>query len=211
MNRCVIVGGGEIKDFRYVRRQLYESDYIISADLGYAHCTSMGLIPHLALGDFDSYRGDIAKECEVLRYPVEKNDTDTRLAVKEALKRGYREILMFGMTGGRLDHTLANIQTLVYGTNRGATLCICDKNCWITAVPGGKSISVPWREECSLSVFSYTEKSSGVNLENVHYPLHNAVLESEFPLGVSNHFLPGQEAVISVEKGMLIVVCNKAN
>lgn len=209
MNRCVIVGGGEIADLRYVRGLIGETDYIVCADSGYAHCINMGVVPHLVLGDFDSYGGEVAVECEMLRYQVEKDDTDTMLAVKEALKRGFTEILLFGMLGGRLDHTLANIQTLIYGTNRGASLCICDKDCWITAVPGGKSIAVPCREGFALSVFSHSGESRGVTLKNVYYPLHDAVLTNEFPLGVSNHFLPGQEAAISVEEGMLVVVCNK--
>lgn len=211
MNRCIIIGGGEITDIRHARKMLHETDYIICADSGYAHCTAMGIVPQLVVGDFDSYRGDVSKQCEILRYQVEKNDTDTMLAVKEALNRGFTEILLFGMTGGRLDHTIANIQTLVYGANHGAQLCICDKNCYITVVPSGQSITVPYRDHFALSVFSHTEESRGVTLQNVQYPLQDAVLTNSFPLGVSNHFLPGQDAVISVKEGILIVICNKDN
>ena len=114
MNRCVIFGGGEIADLRYAQSLLREDDYIICADRGYAYCVSMGVVPDLVLGDFDSYNGSLPQNCELLRYPVEKDDTDTMLAVKEAIRRGYHEIMMLGMLGGRLDHTLANIQTVVF-------------------------------------------------------------------------------------------------
>ena len=103
MNRCVIFGGGEIADLRYAQNLLREDDYIICADRGYAYCVSMGVVPDLVLGDFDSYNGSLPQNCELLRYPVEKDDTDTMLAVKEAIRRGYHEIMMLGMLGGRLD------------------------------------------------------------------------------------------------------------
>ena len=81
MNRCVIFGGGEIADIRYTQNLLQKGDYIICADRGYAYCSSINVIPDLVLGDFDSYSGKVSPKCEILRYPIEKDDTDTLLAV----------------------------------------------------------------------------------------------------------------------------------
>lgn len=136
LRRCVIFGGGELKDIRFTQSLLREDDYIVCADRGYAYCAAMGRKPDLILGDFDSYSGKLPPGCEVLRYPIEKDDTDTMLAVKEAIRREFADILMLGMLGGRLDHTLANIQTIVYAVQHGASASIVEKDCRITALRG---------------------------------------------------------------------------
>ncbi len=102
-----------------IKNLVRQEDYLICADSGYRHCVQLGFSPQLVLGDFDSYAGVVQSDCELLRYPIEKDDTDTMLAVKQALQRGYERLLLVGMLGGRLDHTLANIQTLVYAVEHG--------------------------------------------------------------------------------------------
>ena len=92
--RCVIFGGGEMKNPAYIRQLIREDDFIVAADRGYAHCRSMGIKPQLLLGDFDSYEGSINEDCPVLTYPVEKDDTDTMLAIKVALEKGFKELLL---------------------------------------------------------------------------------------------------------------------
>ena len=138
MRRCVIFGGGELKDIRFTQSLLREDDYIVCADRGYAYCAAMGRKPDLILGDFDSYNGKLPPGCEVLRYPSEKDDTDTMLAVKEAIRREFADILMLGMLGGRLDHTLANIQTIVYAEQHGASAGMVEEECRITPLGGGQ-------------------------------------------------------------------------
>lgn len=209
MNRCVIFGGGEIEDLRYAQNLLRKEDYLICADRGYAYCMSMGVAPDLVLGDFDSYSGSVLPTCELLRFPVEKDDTDTMLAVKEAIRRGYREILMLGMLGGRLDHTLANIQTLVYAVERGETAQIVDKGCRITAIRGGQSTTVPYERGFHFSVFCHSDKAGGVSIHHAKYELENAEITNGFPIGVSNSFLPGEDATVRVREGILVIVANR--
>lgn len=196
-------------DWRYARKLIHSDDFIIAADGGYSHCTSMGIIPHLAMGDFDSYRGDISKECEILRFPKEKDDTDTMLAIKEALSRGYDELVLMGMMGGRMDHSYANIQALVYAVSHGAQTSLVEKNLWITAITSGQSLTVPCQERFILSVFAHTDRCTGVTLENLKYTLTDAVVTNGIPMGVSNEFLPGKDAHISVGEGTLIIMCTK--
>ncbi|MGN0664214.1 MAG: thiamine diphosphokinase [Negativibacillus sp.] len=209
MKRCVIVGGGEIQNLSYDRRLIQEDDFIIAADRGYAHCQAMGLQPDLLLGDFDSYKGELAAACPILEYPVEKDDTDTMLAIKVALEKGFQDLLLLGMTGGRLDHSIANIQSLVYAVIHGAKACLMDEDLWISVITGGQQITVPYREGFVLSVFAHSDRCSGVCLRDLFYPLENGVITNTFPLGVSNHFLPGKDGKIAIEEGIAVIICNR--
>lgn len=209
MNRCVIFGGGEIADIRYTQNLLQKGDYIICADRGYAYCSSINVIPDLVLGDFDSYSGKVSPKCEILRYPIEKDDTDTMLAVKEAIRRGYQEILMVGMLGGRLDHTLANIQTLVYAVQHGESAQIIDKGCRITVIKDNQSVTIPYERGFHFSVFCHSDKAQGVSIRHAKYELEDADITNGFPIGVSNAFLPGEDAQVSVKKGILVIVANQ--
>ena len=212
MKRCIIFGGGQIVDQRYARNLIdTEKDYIICADSGYSHCCAMGIVPQLVVGDFDSYRGDVSKKCELIRVEAEKNDTDTMLAEKEALRRGYTEMILLGMTGGRMDHTLANIQTVVYAARAGARAVIMDRDLVVCAICGPDSITVAPKQRCTLSVFSHSDESHGVCIRGAKYPLEDATLTNTFPLGVSNAFLPGQTAQVSVEEGTLVILVNRDN
>lgn len=207
--RCVIIGGGEIKDFTYARSLIQDHDFIIAADRGYARCQQMNIKPSFLLGDFDSYEGEVAADCPVMEYPVEKDDTDTMLAIKVALERGFDELLLLGMCGGRLDHTLANIQSVVYAAVHGANAVIADEDLYITALCGEQSITVPYREGFVLSVFSHSDVCRGVGLKDLYYPLDDAELSNTFPLGVSNHFLQGKDAKISLKEGIAVVICTR--
>lgn len=209
MKRCVIVGGGEIKDFAYDRRLIQEDDFIIAADRGYARCQQMGVKPHLLLGDFDSYEGKVDGDIPVLEYPVEKDDTDTMLAIKTALEKGYDDLLLLGMTGGRLDHSIANIQSVVYAAVHGAKAAMAEEDLYITALCGGQEAVIPNREGFTLSVFAHSDKCSGVCLRDLYYPLEDGELVNSFPLGVSNHFLPGKDAKISLKEGIALIICNR--
>ena len=100
MKRCVIFGGGQIGDPEQIKNLVRQEDYLICADSGYRHCVQLGFSPQLVLGDFDSYAGVVQSDCELLRYPIEKDDTDTMLAVKQALQRGYERLVLVGMLGG---------------------------------------------------------------------------------------------------------------
>ena len=209
MERCVIFGGGEITDLRYTQSILRDDDYIICADRGYAYCVSLNIKPDLVLGDFDSYTGDMPEQCEILRYPVEKDDTDTMLAVKEAISRGYKNIVMVGMLGGRLDHTFANIQTLVYAAQHGAKAAIADKSCRIASMCGGQSLTIPYERGYHFSVFCHSDTAWGVDIRHAKYEVENVEMTNGFPMGVSNDFLPGENAVVNVRKGILIIVKNQ--
>lgn len=209
MKRCVIIGGGEIKNLQYVRNLIQSDDFVIAADRGYEYCRKMGISPNLLLGDFDSYDGEFLDDCPILKFPVEKDDTDTMLAIKAAIEKGFENLLLFGMCGGRFDHSFANIQSIVFAAKNNVRASIADEDLFITAIKGQDEITVPYQKDFVLSVFAYSERCEGICLKNLFYPLENGVLENSFPLGVSNHFIDGKDAVISIKSGIALVICTR--
>ena len=202
MKRCFIFAAGTFYGLR--RKPEEPEDLVIAADAGYRTCRELGIVPDLLLGDFDSMEQpeDFAN---IHRSPVEKNDTDTMLAVKTGLEQGCGEFYLYGGTGGRrLDHTLANLQTLLYLRRRGARGYLYD-NDFVWTVIENETIRVDKTVEWGLlSVFCLGDRARGVTETGVQYPLQGAELTAEFPLGVSNHILE-PVAMVGVEAGTLAV------
>lgn len=205
MRRCVIFGGGELKDIRFTQSLLREDDYIVCADRGYAYCAAMGRKPDLILGDFDSYNGKLPPGCEVLRYPIEKDDTDTMLALREGLRRGCDTFYLYGATGGaRLDHTLANLQSLAFLLRHGARGYLYDQNFVYTAIENETLTLTREVEWGIVSLFSMGDRAEHITLEGLQYPLTDGTIDCGFPLGVSNHIV-APTARITVGRGPLLV------
>lgn len=201
MKRCFIFAAG---DFYGLRERPAPGDLVIAADAGYRACREAGIIPDLLLGDFDSM-DQPAGFANIIRSPVEKDDTDTMLAIKTALARDCREIYLYGGTGGaRLDHTLANLQSLLYLRRRGAQGWMYDRD-FLWTVIENESLTVERTVEWGLlSVFCLGADASGIEETGVQYPLKDAELTAAFPLGVSNHILEPR-ARITVRQGALAV------
>ncbi|WP_295588323.1 thiamine diphosphokinase [uncultured Oscillibacter sp.] len=202
MKRCFIFAAGTFYGLR--RRPGADGDLVIAADAGYRICQQEGIVPDVILGDFDSMEAPGEGEA-VVRLPVEKDDTDTLAAVKLGLERGCTEFYLYGGTGGkRLDHTLANLQTLLYLRRRGARGFLQDDE-FVWTVIENESITVERTVEWGLlSVFCLGDRAEGICERGVQYPLEDAGLTPEFPLGVSNHILE-ERAFVSVRNGALVV------
>ena len=180
-------------------------DRVLCADGGWQLAEAAGVVPDLVIGDFDSSPRPEDGRVEV--FPVEKDDTDTMLCLKKGLALGYDRFLIVGGFGGRLDHTLANLQTLHYAAKQGARAEMSDGHTWAAALREGV-LRVP-RKPGKLSVFALDGRCEGVTLHGVHYPLEDGVLTNAFPLGVSNEFA-ADTAEISVRDGALLVtVCEE--
>lgn len=201
---CVILAGGEI-DIKTV--SIPEKAAVICADRGYLAAKALGAEPVLVIGDFDSL-GFVPCTDNVKIYPSEKDDTDTFLAVKEALKMGASEIAVYGALGGRLDHTLANIQLLKYILENQAEGVLIGTDNRITMQKGGSVRRYKRREDWYFSVLSYSEKCTGVCINGTEYTLSEGVLENDYPLGVSNH-ITEEYAEISLEEGCILVIESK--
>ncbi len=204
MAKCLIFCAG---GFTELAAPVEENDYIIAADGGLRHLSAIGLTPNAILGDFDSL-GYTPENATV--FPVEKDDTDAMLAVRQALSMGFREIYLYGaLDGPRLDHTIANLQTLQFLTDHGAVGYLIGKRYIATTVKNG-SLSFPESATGILSVFCMGQDAQGVTLTGLKYELTNGTLTPGFPLGVSNHF-KGKKAAVSVNCGTLLVLYDREN
>lgn len=201
MGCCFIFAAGS---FYGLRRRPQAGDWVIAADGGYRLCLAEGIVPDLLLGDFDSMEQP-ADFANVLRAPVEKDDTDMMLAVKNGLEHGCTAFHLYGGTGGkRLDHTLANFQALLYLRRHGARGWLYDDD-FIWTVIENETLSVERTVDWGLfSAFCMGATATGVDEEGLQYPLRDATLSPEISLGVSNHFVAA-EARIAVGSGALLV------
>lgn len=186
-------------------------DLVICADNSYPRAESEDVNVDIAIGDFDSGdEGDMSSLAHVIRVPREKDDTDTMLCIKEAIARGYDNIVIAGGIGGRLDHTIANIQSLAYAHERGVHVELCDKN--NTAFIIGKRdglVEIKKRNGFYLSVFAYDSTATGVFESGVKYSLNNATLTNGFPLGVSNEIICDNAKIACNDGHMLVILSRK--
>ena len=198
--KCVIFAGGT--DFG-VAPIISPEDLVIAADAGYLACRVRKITPDLAVGDWDSL-GDMVVDCERVDLPAEKDDTDTLAAIRIGIQRGFREFHICCGTGGRIDHTLANMQCLVFLSKQGKKGFLYDTGSVVTAVSDGE-IRFAASAKGGVGVFAADGTAQGVTIKGLKYTVENAVLTADFPVGVSNSFI-GQESVVAVKKGTLYVV-----
>ena len=204
MGRCIVFCAG---GFDRLACPVEAGDYVIAADGGLLHTEKLHLRPHAILGDFDSL-GYVPQGATV--FPVEKDDTDTMLALRKALELGFREIHIYGsLDGPRLDHTLANLQALQFLADRGAVGYLIGLH-YIATVAKNATLTFPPDATGILSLFCMGQDAKGVTLSGLQYAVTDHTLSAGFPLGVSNHFT-GKQAAITVSKGSLLVLYNREN
>ena len=203
MSRAVIVGGAEIRRCGSVRAYLREDDFFIYCDSGLRHMAALGRDADLIVGDFDSHENPHAA-VETIVLPHEKDDTDTYFAAKEALRRGFRDFLLLGAAGARLDHTLGNLGLLMMLDEAGAKALLVDDYSEMEIVSRSPALVSDRFPYFSLLNISGTAK--GVCVRGAKYPLENVELPCDTSLGVSNEPLPGRTAEIRVGEGRLLLV-----
>lgn len=220
MPTCYIVGAGDFTPRGFAP---VPGDLVLAADGGYRALYSLGYMPDLLLGDFDSL-GDLPlpPDLPVLRFPARKDDTDTGLALRHGLDRGYRDFALYGCAGGRVDHLLANLQSMARVSRLGAAIRLAapEYDAWALTGPApdtsgpaphapdgpAATLTLPDRPGGTLvSVFCHGDRAEGVTLTGLSYPLDGADLTGDFPLGVSNRRLEGQPATVSVRRGTLLI------
>jgi thiamine pyrophosphokinase len=204
MGSCIIFCAA---DFHGLIAPIKKDDFIIAADGGLTHTQKLGIAPHGILGDFDSL-GYTPEGSTV--FPVEKDDTDAMLAVRKGLELGYREFYLYGsLDGPRLDHTVANFQTLQFLADHGAYGYLIGKDYLVTVVKDG---AIRFDSHCTgiFSVFCMGADAEGVTIKGGKYDAENVTLSAGFPLGVSNHF-EGDPVTVSVNKGSLLLLWDTGN
>ena len=207
MKSCLIISGGEYSAID--EKVVAKCEFVIACDKGIEYAQQMNIKVDLALGDFDSFLGNYEKieldeKIHVMRLPAEKDYTDTFVAITEAIKRGFKDIVIACALGRRLDHGLANMQSAVYAVKNGARveMISCDEHLYFFS---NGTVTLERREGFSLSVFSLSDKCEGIFERGTKYTLENAMLENSFPIGVSNEWAE-DVAEISAGKGVILVV-----
>lgn len=212
--KCILIAAGDltltaIPDYNSL------TDAIIAVDGGLLYCGLLNLEPDIIIGDFDSIAADSELEAalalietnypeKVLRLKPEKDDTDMLVALKWGLAKGFRSFHIYGGLGGRLDHTLANIQCLLYLKRQKADGYLFEENGMILVAENETRTFQPSMEGF-LSLFSL-EKESVISIQNMKYPLDAYHMTNDFPIGISNEFIPGKSGVVTVHEGAAVIL-----
>lgn len=204
MTTCALVGASEFNSTHFAEAAedgLF--DYIIAVDGGYSSLEAIGIMPDLALGDFDSL-GYTPKNVRACAFPVHKNESDMELALQRAKRRKMDEVVIYGALGGRLDHTLANLQLFAAYSEKGLSVTAVGMQEQIAFLTGPGTFEIPALEEGTVSVFAMNDKCRGAFEVGLEYPLEECTLTNRTSLGLSNQ-LQGEAAVVGVEKGTLAI------
>ncbi len=205
---CIVIGAGDLTVGRIDRK---EEDLVIAVDGGLSYCGILGLEPDIIIGDFDSVNQQESQAIEelenqvpdrVIRLKPEKDDTDMLAALKLGLEWGFRSFRIYGGTGGRLEHTLANIQCLLFLKNRGAQGYLCDGSSMIFVMKN-EEVKFQPGVEGYLSLFTLGKEARGVSISGMKYPLDHYTMTNDVPIGISNEFI-GEQGCIAVEDGELV-------
>ena len=205
---AVIICGGKIQHYEYLKKYFRDAPFIISADSGARHCRSFGVIPDLLVGDFDSiseadYGGLKAAGTQIQRFPIEKDMTDSELAVKIAIEKGCNKIILLGAIGTRLDHSLSNLFLLKKLLDEGVEGVVADENNEVTLIKD--RILLDREEGTNITLLPLAGSAKGVTTKGLYYPLTNATLEVGSSWGVSNLFSE-DKAQVTVKEGYLLVI-----
>ena len=196
---CYIFGAMPIISFDF---KINEEDLVIAADAGILNPKKLGIEPDYIIGDFDSL-GYTPDNTNTIIHPIEKDDTDTMLAVKLGFDKGFKSFRIFGGIGGRLDHTLANIQTASFITENGGNAVFYGTNESFTVIKNSK-ISFTENHKGNISIFAL-DNCKNVSINGLLYELENGNLTPDFPLGTSNKFI-NRAAEISIAEGKLLII-----
>lgn len=214
MSKCILVCAG---DLTVGSIPISDGDFVIAVDGGLMYCESLGVEPDLIVGDFDSITDSFVGALEeiekrspekVVRLNTMKDDTDTMAALKIGIEKGFETFYMYGCGGGRLEHTIANIQSLIYLKDRDLKGYIMEGE-GMTFVMRDESVSFREAMEGYVSLFALDPVIKGVTEKGLKYTLEKAELTYGFPLGVSNEFI-GVQSEIVVDSGTALVVVNWA-
>ncbi len=206
--RAILFANGEVESYGFLENLITDKDYLVAVDGGLSHLEALGFPPDLLIGDLDSVtpgqlEGLNASQTEVIRFPIEKDETDLELALVEVVKRNADEIVIIGGLGGRTDQTLANLFLLllpdlggknVYLLTQNEKICVIQKQAVIQGVEGD-----------IVSLIPLNGDAHGVTTIGLEYPLTGETLHLERSRGISNRMLT-DKAEIQVREGVLLCV-----
>lgn len=201
--RCVIIGGGDCTA-DILKSNISPDDFIICADSGFDIADEAEICVDLLIGDFDSIKC-IPENVNTITLPIEKDVTDCLAAFNEGVKLGFKSFVLFGGTGGRFEHTFANISLMANASTSGVVFEIIDDKHIFRSLTNS-TIKIAKKDNQQVSVFAYGGNASGVTLKGFHYPLDDFTLDPfNGALSTSNDIIDDY-GEISVKNGTLIII-----
>jgi len=216
--KAIIFCNGDLADLSRVRRHINSKTLLVGCDGGTSHILSLGLVPHVVIGDFDSIPPTIERALsagggsssggngtgvEFLRYPADKLHTDSELGLMYAIKKGCTEIILAGVRGTATDHILGNLFLLAKKKYASLKIKIVEGNEEIELVRS--HVKIAGEKGDAVSLIAIGKSASGVMTKGLFYPLNNAVLKSGTAQGIRNR-LTGKYAEISLRRGAILVI-----
>jgi thiamine pyrophosphokinase len=206
----LVVAGGEIRDTAFLWSKISELKpaEIICADSGAGYLHTIGMVPHVIIGDMDSLSPGMLEHFKergsrIIRFPEGKNETDTQLALEYAFDAVPDEIYVFGAFGTRIDHTLANVSLLALGVKKGIQVKFIDE--WCETFVVDRESTIEGEPGQTVSLLPLSDTVTGITIEGFEYPLNDGMMEIGIPYGVSNRLIAAR-GVISVKSGHLLVI-----
>ena len=208
MSRCVIIGAGAYEDPTVLSGYLQADDYVMAADGGWQLAQLMGVTPAVLVADFDSMSAHSTSDgVEVVSLPIEKDETDTAYALRSAYEAGYREFLLLGCTGGRLDHWQAALTIAAEYTRRGCEVALADEHNEIHLLSPG-AYAFPVSDGEKVSMFAFGGDVTGLFADGLYYDVTDLTLTPFDPLCVSN-FAIEDDFQLVFKSGILMLCFSK--
>lgn len=204
MKTCAMIGASDFNEKRF--REMHDEgmfDVVIAVDGGYEYLNSMGIVPDLVMGDFDSL-GYEPKKIRYVKFPVHKDKSDMELAIARAKALGCNSLYVFGALGQRLDHTIANLYVFAKACEEGMSVCLVDFDNAVFFVSGPDTFEADARESGIVSVFSLSDVSTGVFERGMEWDLDDVELDNRTSRGLSNQLI-GEPVMIGVESGTIMI------
>ncbi|OGG52996.1 thiamine diphosphokinase [Candidatus Kaiserbacteria bacterium RIFCSPLOWO2_12_FULL_53_8] len=208
MNRAIIFCNGDLTDLSRIGKYIDKKTLLIGCDGGTSHILSLGLMPHVVIGDFDSISSKTLralkdKKVELIKYPKEKDITDSELGLTYTIGKSCREIIITGIRGTSTDHFLGNLFMLAKKQYASLNIKIVEGKEEVVLVR--KHIRIKGKKSDIVSLVPIGQNVSGVTTKGLFYPLKNDTLKSSSARGIRNR-MTGKHAEISIQKGTLLVI-----
>ncbi len=208
----LIVADGDVPSRAALDRLLGGApQLVIAADGGALKAEALGYPPRVVVGDADSLAASDVERfrtagAEIVIRPADKDESDTELALDEALERGATRVVIVGGFGGqRLEHTLANVLLLASERLKGRDICLADGASTLRVMHNRETLEINGSPRDYVSLLPLTWHVSGVTTVGLLYALTNEMLEQGPARGLSNELTTGP-ATIQIDQGRLAVV-----
>lgn len=207
----LIIGSGSNIDKDIFDSEKLNVEYVICADGGLEKAENLKIVPNIIIGDLDSVNKVVLQKyldmnIELLKYPEEKDFTDMELAIDYAVEKGFKDIVLIGASGSRLDHTMANIMLIERYYKKGNNIKIIDNNNYVEILINNMEITN--KKNFYVSIVPISDSIEGITLIGFKYPLNGVKVNRGSTLCISNQIISEKGRII-LSKGTALVFISK--